>query len=74
VPLNIEVRVWSLSTKQRDELSDAVWNSLLANQATTETGKIYGFELQNETDVDEPGKEGVHSKVMTFNYFFVTGS
>lgn len=66
------IRVWSKSTRQRDEICDEVLTVMAQNRmsgASTDY-KLYDMKLLSATDIDEPGKGGVHSKEMIFDVKF----
>jgi len=76
--LDFEIRVWSKSTKQRDTLSQDVLTTLRTKQIDASTGSIannlFGFSLGSAVNVDEPGENGIHSRVMSISYqVFIDG-
>ena len=76
INIPIEVRVWARNIKERDELSQSVYNFLQKNQIGTGSETInFGLHdfkctsMLNIDDVDENGKDtGVRSKQMNFNW------
>jgi hypothetical protein len=75
ITVNITVRIYSKSTKERDELADAVYDFLrgyqLGTSETIDTG-LYNFRLVNMTPMDEPGPDGIHQMIIEFRYEYVT--
>lgn len=73
VPVTVTTRTWSKSKGQADQLADAVFRVLQTSQSggalSTEGNGLYGFTGLAEVDVDDPGKEGIHSKVSEFGYY-----
>lgn len=76
VNIPIEVRVWARNIKERDELSQQVYNFLQKNQLgtgseTTNFG-LHDFQctsMINIDDVDENGKDsGIRTKQMRYNW------
>ena len=78
VKLTIEVRVWAKSEKQKNNLTDDVYNFLRTNQypsttANTSTNEqLWDFGINFANDIDENGEEAVKSKLMEFRYSFIT--
>jgi len=83
LPIIFTIDVWSKKTKERDELSGSVFSLLRQCQygknsiANTGSGTVletlYDFRLLSIVDFDEPGKEGIHRKMMTAQYKYITG-
>ena len=72
--LPLEIRIWTKDVKSRDELFDSVYNYLRTNQFSGDdiTGaNLHDFKLKSVVNVDEPGKIGIKSKVMTVEYLFI---
>lgn len=73
VPITAEVKVWSLSTMQADQMAGSVFYTFVNNQTNSASGTeafgLYDMQLVRAGNVDEPGKQGVHQKVMEFAYF-----
>ena len=69
----VEARVWSKSTTQRDGLADKIYETVVSNQSNSASGTeafgLYDLRTLRQVNIDEPGKEGVHSKVQEFAYF-----
>ena len=79
VDIRIEVRIWGRNEKEKNELFDSVYNKLLTNQypmdtagtSTNETLFDYGIDFAN--DLDDPGDEGIKSKICQFRYVIIAG-
>lgn len=75
VPVKAEIRTWSKTVSQRDALADAAFYTLQQNQTNSSSGLeafgLYDFGVVNQGDVDEPGKDGVHSKVTNVQWFTI---
>ena len=82
IPVNVGLDVWTKSTKQRDEISGSIFNLLRTSEydidATTGSGtileRLYDFKLLGTVDLDEPGKDGLHRKVINCRYNYVTNT
>ena len=80
IPLVLNIDIWSTSTKERDCLTGSVLDLLRTTQynthATVGSGtvldKLYDFRLSACNDFDEPGKQGLHRKMMEINYKYYT--
>lgn len=73
-----EIRVWARNQTEKDLLTQQTLKTLRTNQYTaTSTGTVdiglYGYDVDNTTDVNEPGKNGIKSKIITINYWTVLG-
>ena len=77
VALPIEVRVWCQKVSQKDALSQDVLNSLRDIQHTVASGTVqaglFDFQILSAVNVDEPGVDGIKSKVMTVQYNYILG-
>jgi len=74
ITLPLEIRIWARNVVERDELFDSVYNYLRTNQFSGDdiTGaNLHDFSLTSAVNVDEPGKEGIKSKVMSIQYLFI---
>ena len=74
VVLRLEVRIWARNVKEKDELTEQVFNQLRTNQigtGSTTEATLYGFEQVGVVDVDEPGEDNPKSKIMTIKYFYI---
>lgn len=77
-PVFVEVDVYSKSTKERDTLADAVYQTLKTSQmgiqagwTGTELDLLYDFHFLNEFNIDEVGKRGIHRKHQSYSYFMI---
>ena len=74
ITLPLEIRIWAKNVVDRDEIFDSVYNYLRTNQFSGDdiTGaNLHDFKLKSVVNVDEPGKIGIKSKVMTVEYLFI---
>jgi len=74
ITLPLEIRIWTKNVKDRDEIFDSVYDYLRTNQFSGDdiTGaNLHDFKLTSAVNVDEPGKIGIKSKVMTVEYLFI---
>lgn len=73
--LDLEVRVWARNQKEKDQLSEQVYNVLRSNQQEASTGTItnslFGFRVSSTSNVDEGGKAGIKSRILNVTYLFV---
>lgn len=72
--LPLEIRIWAKDVKTRDEIFDSVYTYLRTNQFSGDdiTGaNLHDFKLKSAVNVDEPGKIGIKSKVLTVEYLFI---
>lgn len=78
--IHADVDVFSRTVRERDVVADNIFDALRTSQfdvnASRGTGTLpYGlwdFNLVSETAFDEEGPEGLHRKVLGFQYKFVT--
>lgn len=79
VTLGIEVRIWARNEKEKNELFDSVYNHLRTNQypittAGTSTNEtLFDFRLEFANDLDNPGDEGIKSKICQYRYVIIAG-
>jgi len=71
----IEVRVWARNEKEKDTISQDVFNFLKKNQFGTGSistdVELHDFTLVNSNNVDEDGSAGIKSKVMEYSYLYI---
>ena len=71
--LGIEIRVWARNVKERDELTQKVYDRFRTRQITfSSTEKMHDYKVTGMTNVDEPGT-GVKSKVFTIQFLEILG-
>jgi len=73
--LEAAISVWSLNTKERDQLSDDVYNTLATIQDATPSGtrdnNLTELVLLSTNKISEPaGKQTLHRKILTVGYTF----
>jgi hypothetical protein len=74
VALRLEIRIWARNVKEKDELTEQVFNQLRTNQLganSSTSAYLYGFEQVGVTDIDEEGDDQPKSKIMIIKYFFI---
>lgn len=73
ITLPIEIRIWSESVAQSDQMSQEILD-LLANQQFTSGGSIdndfHDFTINSAIRVDEPGEGGTKSRIIQGQYRF----
>jgi len=73
----IEVRVWARNEKERDELTQEVFEQFRTNQFGTGSStdfELHDFNLLSAVPIDEDGEEGIKSRVMEYEYKIVIDS
>jgi len=74
VRLPLEVRVWARNEKEKDELTEQVYNYFRDNQLTgtdLSGNGLNDFKLDNMVNVDEDGESGIKSKVIEVSFAVV---
>ena len=76
--IRCEVNVFSKQTKERDTLTDSIYQTLKTSQMGTQAGwtgteldGLYDFKFFGENNIDEEGQKGLHRKRMEFGYFVI---
>lgn len=73
--MDIEIRIWSKAVKERDELTQEVYEYLRTNQLDTNTGLsdsgLHDFSLSSAVNVDEEGEAGIRSKVCEYRFLVI---
>ena len=73
VGITVEIRVWANSTKERDTISDQLFDKMRTNQigvsGTSQANQLHDLRLLSSVNVDE--EDGPKSKVTQFSFFFV---
>lgn len=73
--MRFQVDVWAKDVKYKDEIAGSVIQVLRTSQDTATSGTqafgLYDFRLINTTDIDDPDIEGVHRKVIEFDYLYI---
>jgi len=79
VQLAIEVRVWARNEKEKNDLFGSIYDHLRTNQypcstANTSTNEtLFDFGIDFANDLDDPGDEGIKSKISQFRYIIIAG-
>jgi len=74
----VEVRVWARQEKEKNDLSGDVYDFMRTNQyptVTTNTStnvQLFDFGINFARDLDDPGEQGVKSKIHEYRYIFIT--
>ena len=75
ISINVEIRVWARNTKERDEITQEVYNYLRDNQLDSVTGlsdsNLHDFSLLSAINIDEIGEAGIKSKVMEYKFLII---
>ncbi len=73
--MDVEVRIWARNVKERDELTQEVYEYLRTNQLDATTGlsdsNLHDFTLLSAVNIDEAGEEGIMSKVCEYGFLVV---
>jgi len=78
IELRIEVKIWARNEGEKNDLFGEVYNFLEKNQYPASTSntstnvELWDFELLSATDVDDPGEEGIKSKLCFYKYMYIT--
>lgn len=74
IQLTIEIRIWSLSVAQSDQLAQNILDRLADEQFTSSSGSIandfHDFSIGSVNRVDEPGERGIKSRIIQIGYKF----
>jgi hypothetical protein len=75
ITIDVEIRVWARNVKERDEITQEIYNYLRTNQLDTTTGLsesgLHDFSLMSAVNVDEDGEQGIKSKVMEVRFIIL---
>ena len=77
IKIELEVRVWARDIQERDELTEDVLNRMRSNQfgsGSANEDNLHDFLILSTLNIDEPGDQGIHSKIMTIQFTFVLGA
>jgi hypothetical protein len=74
ISLTIEIRIWARNEKEKDDLFIAVQNQLASVQFSAGTGSVakdfHNFNVLSGTEIDEPGEQGIKSRILQLSYQF----
>ena len=74
VELTFEIRVWARNQKEKDDLSNKVYQTLRDIQFTSSTGSValdlHHYELLSDVEVDEPGEGNPKCRIVQIKYYF----
>lgn len=71
VRIPIEIRVWASNVKERDTISDEIYNYLRTNQFSGDDfigANLHDFSMLSTTNVSE---EKIKSKILEVSYLFI---
>lgn len=72
--LTFDINVFALNTKDRDVYADKLIYQLRTMQPAASSGTIaqglHDFRIVSSVNIDEPGKQGIHRKVIGAQYKF----
>ena len=75
ISMDVEVRIWGRNVKERDEITQQVYDYLRTNQLDTTTGladsNLHDFTLMSAVNVSEEGEARIQSKVMEVRFLIV---
>jgi len=75
INIDVEIRIWARNVKERDELTQQVYEYLRTNQLDVTTGlsdsNLHDFSLQSAVNVSEDGEQGIQSKVMEVRFLII---
>ena len=76
VRIPLEIRIWARNEKEKDELTQDVYNHLRSNQfgggsASVDDEDLHDFTVLSSVPVDEPGETGIKSQVLEVQYLFI---
>ena len=80
VSIPLEIRVWARNEREKDELTEQIYARLRVNQlgaGSTTTNSLFDQKWLSSVNVDEAdenGQGGVKSRVMEFEYKFLTAT
>ena len=73
--MTVEIRIWTKSVKDRDEITQEVYDYLRGNQLDATTGlsdsNLHDFSLSSAVNVDEEGTAGIRSKVCEYKFMVI---
>ena len=77
--LKFEIRVWARNEKERDELTEQVYNQMRSNQfgggsSWSDDEELHDFRWVSGVPVDELGEEGIKSMVLNCEFMFALGA
>ena len=74
VRVTIEIRIWARNEKEKDDLATKVYDRLRQIQFIASTGSIanalHEYTLLSMNEVDEPGEQGIKSRILQISYTF----
>lgn len=77
VMARVEIRVWARKIAERDELAQNVVNQFRSDQFSgsdySDTVGFHDLDIISMVNVDEPGEEGIKSKVITIGGLIIIG-
>jgi hypothetical protein len=74
VRADFEIRIWARNEKEKDELTEQVYNYLRDNQLTgtdLSGNGLNDFTLNSMVNVDEDGENAIKSKVIVVSYSII---
>ena len=73
VIITLELRVWARNEKEKDTLSDDVYERLRTIQFATDGSNdndLHDFRCLSQVEVDEEGDAGIKSRILQIQYTF----
>mgnify|MGYP001603943186 CR=1 FL=1 len=72
--LGIEIRIWARNVKERDELAQAIYDRFRTRQVTfSATEKMHDYKVSGMENIDEPGEQGIKSKIFNIQFMEIMG-
>lgn len=66
-----QVDVWTKQVTQRDGIAGSVAHAVRTNALEAVPSGLFDLRLSSMRNQDEPGKGGVHRKILTYNVSFI---
>ncbi len=73
VLVNLEIRIWARNEKEKDDLATKVYDRLRQIQFSASgsvDNDLHDFTLLSMNEVDEPGEQGIKSRILQISYTF----
>ncbi len=73
VRVTLEIRIWATNEKQKDDLATKVYNRLRSIQfigSGSTANELHDFTLFSMNELDEPGEQGIKSRILQIGYTF----
>ena len=72
--LTIEIRVWGRNVVERDEIAQDIVDELRSRMVTLSSSQaMHNYRFGSMVNVDEPGDQGIKSKILNIEFDAVLG-